>query len=60
MTADAWVLSFDHYDPEDEGRREALCATGNGYFVTRAAAAEAIDRRDSLSRARIEPASTTV
>ncbi len=35
-----WVLSYDTYDPEIEGRREALCAIGNGYFATRAAAAE--------------------
>lgn len=40
---DAWNLMFDRYEPEDEGRREALCAIGNGYFVTRAAGAEAID-----------------
>lgn len=39
---DAWNLVFDGYDPSDEGRREALCALGNGYFVTRAAAIEAI------------------
>ncbi|WP_428850558.1 glycoside hydrolase family 65 protein [Nostoc sp. ChiQUE02] len=38
---DAWSLVFDGYDPKDEGHREALCALGNGYFVTRAAAIEA-------------------
>ncbi len=38
---DAWSIVFDHYDPADEGRREALLALGNGYFVTRAAAPEA-------------------
>lgn len=38
---DAWKLVFDGYDPDDEGHREALCALGNGYFVTRAAAIEA-------------------
>ncbi|MDZ8259286.1 glycoside hydrolase family 65 protein [Nostoc sp. ChiQUE01b] len=38
---DAWSLVFDGYDPKDEGHREALCALGNGYFVTRAVAIEA-------------------
>ena len=38
---DAWNLVFDGYDPSDEGHREVLCALGNGYFVTRAAALEA-------------------
>lgn len=38
---DAWSLVFAGYDPKDEGHREALCALGNGYFVTRAAAIEA-------------------
>ncbi|NEQ28015.1 MAG: glycoside hydrolase family 65 protein, partial [Microcoleus sp. SIO2G3] len=38
---DPWSFIFDGYDPEEEGRREALCALGNGYFVTRAAAPEA-------------------
>jgi alpha,alpha-trehalase len=35
--ADGWSLRYDHYDPAAEGRRETLCALGNGYFVTRAA-----------------------
>ncbi|PYC82646.1 trehalose 6-phosphate phosphorylase [Streptomyces tateyamensis] len=39
-TADPWVLAFDGFDPADEGRREALCAVGNGYLVTRGAAPE--------------------
>jgi trehalose/maltose hydrolase-like predicted phosphorylase len=38
----AWSLVFEEYDPADEGHREALCALGNGYFVTRAAAIDAI------------------
>ncbi|MFN6565707.1 glycoside hydrolase family 65 protein [Dendronalium sp. ChiSLP03b] len=38
---DPWSIVFEGYDPEKEGRREALCALGNGYFVTRAAAPEA-------------------
>ncbi len=37
----AWTLVYDAYDPADEGLREALCALGNGSFVTRGAAAEA-------------------
>lgn len=39
---DAWQIVFEGYDPADEGRREALFALGNGYFVTRAAAPEAV------------------
>ena len=38
-----WSIGFDHYDPSDEGRREALLALGNGFLVSRATAAEAID-----------------
>ncbi|MDH6574709.1 glycosyl hydrolase family 65 protein [Kitasatospora sp. MAP5-34] len=37
---DPWVLAFDGFDPADEGRREALCAVGNGYLVSRGAAPE--------------------
>ena len=32
-----WALVFEGFDPPTEGRREALCALGNGYFATRAA-----------------------
>ncbi|GAA1220732.1 glycosyl hydrolase family 65 protein [Kitasatospora nipponensis] len=39
-SAAPWVLAFDGFDPADEGRREALCAVGNGYLVTRGAAPE--------------------
>lgn len=42
LPEDTWSIRFDGYDPNDEGRREALCALGNGYFVTRAAVPEAI------------------
>ncbi|MEH2069066.1 MAG: glycosyl hydrolase family 65 protein [Nostoc sp.] len=38
---DPWSIVFEGYNPEEEGRREAICALGNGYFVTRAAAPEA-------------------
>lgn len=33
-----WKLVYDHYDPEEEGLRESMTSTGNGYFCTRAAA----------------------
>ncbi len=36
-----WDQIYMGFDPEDEGRREAMCALGNGYFVTRGAAPEA-------------------
>jgi beta-phosphoglucomutase family hydrolase len=36
-----WSQIYEGFDPEDEGRRETLCALGNGYFVTRGAAPEA-------------------
>ena len=32
-----WTLSYDYYDPEEEGLREAMTSTGNGYFCTRGA-----------------------
>ncbi|HYA33909.1 MAG TPA: hypothetical protein VEG65_07970, partial [Candidatus Bathyarchaeia archaeon] len=35
-----WTLAYDSYVPEEEGLREALCAVGNGYFVTRGAGAQ--------------------
>jgi trehalose/maltose hydrolase-like predicted phosphorylase len=38
--ADEWVLRFDGFAAEDEGRRETLCALGNGYVVVRGAAPE--------------------
>ncbi len=37
----AWTLRYDGFDPAEEGRREALCTLGNGYFATRGAAPEA-------------------
>jgi alpha,alpha-trehalase len=40
---DDWSLIYDAYVPQEEGRRETLCALGNGYFVTRAAMMEAHD-----------------
>ncbi len=39
-SGDRWTLTYEGYCPEDEGLREALCAVGNGYFVTRGAGAQ--------------------
>jgi alpha,alpha-trehalase len=36
-----WTLAYDTFDPARQGLREALCALGNGYFVTRGALPEA-------------------
>jgi trehalose/maltose hydrolase-like predicted phosphorylase/beta-phosphoglucomutase-like phosphatase (HAD superfamily) len=36
-----WSLTYEGFDPERQGLREALCALGNGYFVTRGALPEA-------------------
>jgi trehalose/maltose hydrolase-like predicted phosphorylase len=33
-----WTLAYDSFDPGEEGLREALTSTGNGYFCTRGAA----------------------
>jgi trehalose/maltose hydrolase-like predicted phosphorylase len=40
MTApdDGFTLAYDGFEPEEEGLREALTSTGNGYFCTRGAA----------------------
>jgi trehalose/maltose hydrolase-like predicted phosphorylase/beta-phosphoglucomutase-like phosphatase (HAD superfamily) len=35
-----WRLVYDGFDPARQGLREALCAVGNGYFVTRGALPE--------------------
>ncbi|WP_222426638.1 glycoside hydrolase family 65 protein [Amycolatopsis rhizosphaerae] len=37
---DAWTVRYRGYDPDEEGRREALCTVGNGYLATRGAAPE--------------------
>jgi HAD superfamily hydrolase (TIGR01509 family) len=37
---DPWVFACDRFDAATEGRHETLFALGNGYFVTRGAAAE--------------------
>jgi trehalose/maltose hydrolase-like predicted phosphorylase/beta-phosphoglucomutase-like phosphatase (HAD superfamily) len=36
-----WTMAYDGFDPARQGLREALCALGNGYFVTRGALPEA-------------------
>ncbi|HET7273460.1 MAG TPA: glycosyl hydrolase family 65 protein [Rubrobacter sp.] len=35
IIAGEWTLAYDHFDPSEEGLREALTSTGNGYFCTR-------------------------
>ncbi len=35
-----WTLTYEGFDPENQGLREALCTLGNGYFCTRGAAEE--------------------
>jgi len=42
MTGGPWTVEFAGFDPAEEGRREALCALGNGVFATRGAAAESV------------------
>ncbi|WP_371494702.1 glycoside hydrolase family 65 protein [Kitasatospora sp. NBC_00374] len=37
---DPWQLGYEGFDPAAEGIREVLCAVGNGYLVSRAAAPE--------------------
>ncbi|MFE0464569.1 glycoside hydrolase family 65 protein [Kitasatospora sp. NPDC058965] len=39
---DPWTLRFQGFDPAEEGLREALCAVGNGYLVSRGAAPESV------------------
>ncbi|HEY4629917.1 MAG TPA: HAD-IA family hydrolase, partial [Blastococcus sp.] len=36
-----WTLVYESFDPARQGLREALCAVGNGYTVTRGALPEA-------------------
>jgi trehalose 6-phosphate phosphatase len=40
-TMDSWRLTYDGFDPAEEGLREVLCTLGNGYFATRGCAPEA-------------------
>jgi trehalose/maltose hydrolase-like predicted phosphorylase len=36
-TGSDWKLAYESFEPEEEGLREALTSTGNGYFCTRGA-----------------------
>jgi len=36
--ADEAIVAYDNFEPDEEGLREALTSTGNGYFCTRGAA----------------------
>ena len=38
-TGSTWTLAYDSFEPAEEGLREALTSTGNGYFCTRGALA---------------------
>ncbi|MCC9306108.1 glycoside hydrolase family 65 protein [Kitasatospora sp. RB6PN24] len=38
--SDSWHLRFEGFEVAEEGVREVLCAVGNGYLVSRAAAPE--------------------
>jgi len=38
----SWRITYDRFEPEEEGLRETLCALGNGYFAVRGAAPEAV------------------
>jgi trehalose/maltose hydrolase-like predicted phosphorylase len=40
-----WLLTYEGFNADAEGEREALCTLGNGYFATRGAAPEAVDDR---------------
>lgn len=33
-----WTLTYDYYDPEEEGLRESMTSLGNGYFASRGVA----------------------
>ncbi|HVL77643.1 MAG TPA: glycoside hydrolase family 65 protein [Noviherbaspirillum sp.] len=36
-----WTVSYDHYDPDTERRREVVLALGNGVYVTRSTPVDA-------------------
>jgi trehalose/maltose hydrolase-like predicted phosphorylase len=38
IAALGWTFAYDSFDPDEEGLREALTSTGNGYFCSRGAA----------------------
>jgi trehalose/maltose hydrolase-like predicted phosphorylase len=41
QSSSKWSIRYDGFDPNRQGLREALCALGNGFFVTRGAHPEA-------------------
>ena len=43
-----FTLAYDGFEPAEEGLREALTSTGNGYFCTRGAAEWEDARRRAL------------
>ena len=43
---DQWSITYDEYDPEEQGTQEALCTIGNGYFGTRGALEEIPAKED--------------
>jgi alpha,alpha-trehalase len=42
LRREAWEVVYDRFEADKEKLRETLCALGNGYVVTRAAAPEAV------------------
>ncbi len=46
-----FTLAYDGFVPEEEGLREALTSTGNGYFCARGAVEWEDARRRALPRA---------
>lgn len=42
-TPSAHLLAYDYFDPEQEGDREAIMGTGNGYWGTRASVPGTVD-----------------
>ena len=57
--AEGFTLGYDRFDAAEEGLRDALTSTGNGYFCTRGAA-EWEDAGDVHYRAPTCTAATTV
>lgn len=43
MDTNNWKITFNEWKPGDHAVQEAICALGNGYFVTRAALEQEID-----------------
>lgn len=56
--ADKAVVAYDNFEPAEEGLREALTSTGNGYFCTRARPSGRL-RAAPITRGRMRAAATT-